>query len=102
MESFVTNLIKRPFKFFMLCMVLYMASQSFIVGAFVTVVGLSFLYHRAMVWNKAVPAAPKVSMPDTQSKSKHESHQVGDPLEQPYERSAVVTPLRRAGTHDRS
>ncbi|MGX6566059.1 hypothetical protein [Cupriavidus necator] len=101
MESFVANLIKRPFKFFMLCMVLYMASQSFIVGAFVTVVGLSFLYHRAMAWNKAVPAAPKVSMPDT-SKSKHEVQQVVDPLEQPYERSAVVTPIRRTGTHDHS
>lgn len=101
MESVVTNLIKRPFKFFMLCMVLYMASQSFIVGSFVTVVGLSFLYHRAMAWNKAIPAAPKVSMPDMQSKSKHETQQMAEP-EKLYERSAVVTPIRRTGTYDRS
>ncbi|AQV99460.1 hypothetical protein BJN34_36925 (plasmid) [Cupriavidus necator] len=101
MESFVTNLIKRPFQFFMLCMVIYMASQSFIVGAFVTVVGLSYLYHRVMTWNKAVPAAPKVSMPDIQSKSEHDAQQMAEP-EQPYERSAVVTPLRRTGTYDRS
>lgn len=102
MESFVTNLIKRPFKFFMLCMVLYMASQSFIVGALVTVVGLSFLYHRVIAWNKAIPAAPKVSMPDIQSKSKHEAQEMAEPKQQPYERSAVVTPIRRTGTYDRS
>ncbi|MFC4524706.1 hypothetical protein [Cupriavidus pinatubonensis] len=101
MESVVTNLIKRPFKFFMFCMVLYMATQSFIVGAFVTVVGLSFLYHRAMAWDKAVPAAPTVSMPDSQSKSKHQAHEMAEP-EKRYERSAVVTPLHRTGTYDRS
>ncbi|ODV40539.1 hypothetical protein AWV79_06855 [Cupriavidus sp. UYMMa02A] len=97
MESFVPNLIKRPFQLLMLCMVLYVASQSFIVGAFVAVVGISFLYHRAVAWNKAIPAAPKVSMPDDMSKSKQEAQP-----ERLYERSAVVTPIRRTGTHDQS
>ncbi|SPK77434.1 conserved protein of unknown function (plasmid) [Cupriavidus taiwanensis] len=101
MESFVTNLIKRPFQLFMFCMVLYVASQSFIVGAFVTVVGLSFLYHRGVAWSKAIPAAPKVSMPDNLSKSKPEAEEMPEP-ECQYERSAVVTPIRRTGTHDRS
>lgn len=101
MESFVTNLIKRPFQLLMFCMVLYMASQSFIVGAFVTVVGLSFLYHRGVAWTKAIPAAPKVSMPDDVSKSKPDVELMAEP-ERQYERSAVVTPIRRTGTHDRS
>ncbi|RWA55698.1 hypothetical protein AU476_06195 [Cupriavidus sp. UYMSc13B] len=102
MEFFVTNLIKRPFKLFMLCMVLYAASQSFIVGLFVAVVGVSFLYYRAVAWSKAVPAAPKVSMPGPSSNSKQESQPTVERREQPYERSAVVTPIRRTGTHDRS
>ncbi|CAG2159710.1 hypothetical protein [Cupriavidus numazuensis] len=99
MESFATNLIKRPFKLFMFCMVLYTASQSLIVGAFVTVVGLSFLYHR-FIGNKAIPAAPKVSMPDQRSQSMPEVPR--EPERPQYERSAVVTQFPRTGTHDRS
>lgn len=103
MESFVNNAFKRPFKLFMLCMVLYMASQSFVVGTFVSIVGISYLWHRFTGRSNVVPAAPKVSMPEQSVKSKPQAeHQQAEPPEQSYERSAVVTPFRRTGTHDRS
>ncbi|SDD57646.1 hypothetical protein SAMN05216345_111109 [Cupriavidus sp. YR651] len=102
MESFANNLIKRPLKLFMLCMVLYLATQSFVVGLFVAVVGLSFLYQKAVAWSQVVPAAPKVSTPDYQSSSKPEVQQMFVQPELQYERSAVVTPIRRTGTHNRS
>lgn len=100
--EFFTDLIKRPFKLLMLCMVLYLASQSFVVGLFVAIVAVSFMYQKVVAIGRTVPAAPKVSMPDYPSKSKPEAPQPEKQPEQQYERSAVVTPIRKTGTHDRS
>lgn len=102
MESFANNLIKRPLKLLALAMVLYLASQSFIVGVFVTIVAFFFLKEKAIQWSKVVPAAPKVSMPDVPAKPQATAEQPAQPPEKQYERSAVVTPIRRTGTHDRS
>ncbi|ELA00350.1 hypothetical protein ACUXQ2_006392 [Cupriavidus metallidurans] len=102
MESFANNLIKRPLKLLALAMVLYLASQSFIVGLFVAVVGFFYLKEKAIQWSKVVPAAPKVSMPDASAKPQATAEQPVRPPEKQYERSAVVTPIRRTGTHDRS
>lgn len=101
MES-LANLIKRPFQLVMLCMVFYLASKSFVVGVFVTIVGASFLYQKLVSFNRSVPAAPKVSMPDYPSKSKPMAPQPEEQPEHHYERSAVVTPIRRTGTDNRS
>nr|WP_315591831.1 hypothetical protein [uncultured Cupriavidus sp.] len=100
--EFLTNLVKRPLQLLLLCMVLYLASKSFVVGLFVAIVGVSFLYSKAVSFNRSVPAAPKVSMPDYPSKSKPQTPQPEEQPEQQYERSAVVTPIRRTGTHDHS
>nr|WP_315597956.1 hypothetical protein [uncultured Cupriavidus sp.] len=102
MESIANNLIKRPLKLFIWAMLLYVASQSFIVGLFVAVVGFFYLKEKAIQWSKVVPAAPKVSMPDAPAKSQATVEQPAQPPEKQYERSAVVTPIRRTGTHDRS
>lgn len=101
MESFANNAIKRPFKLFMFCMVLYIASQSFIVGVFIGFVGLSYLYHRFIAIGNKTPAAPKVSMPESAERPKAPTAPA-EPPEQQYERSAVVTPIRRTGTDRRS
>ncbi|XQM39488.1 Copper transporter (plasmid) [Cupriavidus sp. H19C3] len=95
-------LVKRPLQLLALCMVLYLASQSFPVGVFVTIVGISYLYNKAVLTSRSVPAAPKVSMPDSPSRPKADAPQAEEQPEQRYERSAVVTPLRRTGTDNRS
>lgn len=101
MSSF-SDLIKAPIRLLLFCMVLYLASKSFPVGVFVTIIGLSYLYQRLVSFNRTVPAAPKVSMPDYPSNAKPKAPLVDVPPEQEYERSAVVTPIRRTGTHHRS
>ncbi|WP_020206972.1 hypothetical protein [Cupriavidus sp. WS] len=101
MESFVNNAIKRPFKLFMFCMVLYLASQSLIVGIFLTIVATSWLYHRFIALGSKTPAAPKVSMPESTERAKA-PEAVVEPPELQYERSAVVMPIRRTGTARRS
>ncbi|CAG9186913.1 hypothetical protein [Cupriavidus pampae] len=101
MES-LAYLVKRPLQLLVLCMVLYLASQSFPVGLFVTVVGVSYLYNKAISSSRSVPAAPKVSMPDYPSTLKSEAPQPEEQPEQLYQRSAVVTPIRRTGTNNRS
>ena len=52
MES-LANLIKRPFQLVMLCMVFYLASKSFVVGVFVTIVGASsfFSFHSVFLFS---------------------------------------------------
>nr|WP_315595573.1 hypothetical protein [uncultured Cupriavidus sp.] len=100
--EFISDLIKRPIKLLLLCMVLYLASKSLVVGLFVAIVGASFLYQKVASFNRTVPAAPKVSTPDYTSKSKPHEPQPEEHPEQQYERSAVVTPFRRSGTYDRS
>ncbi|TDF58127.1 hypothetical protein [Cupriavidus sp. L7L] len=102
MESFANNLIKRPLKLFAFCMALYLASQSFIVGVFIAVVAFFYSKEKTLQWSRAVPAAPKVSMPEHTSMPKPSHDQPAEPSERKYERSAVVTPIRRTGTHDRS
>ncbi|WP_439672820.1 Copper transporter (plasmid) [Cupriavidus necator] len=102
MESFANNLIKRPLKLFAFCMALYLASQSLIVGVFVAAIAFFYLKEKALQWSRAVPAAPKVSMPEHNSTPKPSHDQPAEPSERKYERSAVVTPIRRTGTHDRS
>lgn len=105
MESFAENLIKRPLKLAGLCVVLYLASQSFLVGVFVAAVAIFFLKEKAVQWSKVVPAAPKVSMPEHASSPKAAAAQPAketEPTERLYERTAVVPPIRRTGTHDRS
>jgi len=102
MESFANNLIKRPLKLLAWAMALYVASQSFIVGAFVAAVVFFYLKEKAMRWSKVVPAAPKVSTPDASVKPQATADQHAQPPEKQYARSAVVTPIRRTGTHDRS
>ncbi|MBP0624748.1 hypothetical protein [Cupriavidus consociatus] len=102
MESFAKNMISRPLKLSAFCMALYLASQSFIVGVFFAAVGFFYLKEKVLQWGKAVPAAPKVSMPEHDSKRKPTNDQVAESPEQKYARSAVVTPIRRTGTHDRS
>lgn len=100
--DFLSNLVKRPIQLLVLCMVLYLASMSFVVGVFVTIIGTSFLYQKLLSFNRTVPAAPKVAMPDSPSKPRPQMPQPMEQPEQQYERSAVVTPIRRTGTHDRS
>ncbi len=97
----LAHLVKRPLQLLVLCMVLYLASQSFPVGVFVTVVGISFLYNKAVNSSRSIPAAPKVSMPDYPSKPKADAPQPEEQPERKYERSAVVTPIRRTGTDNR-
>ncbi|WP_244789465.1 hypothetical protein [Cupriavidus pauculus] len=99
--SSLSDLIKAPIRLLLFCMVIYLASKSFPVGVFVTIIGLSYLYQRLVAFNRSVPAAPKVSVPDYPSKTKPQTPQPEDQPEQ-YERSAVVTPFRRTGTNDRS
>ncbi|CAG9186008.1 hypothetical protein [Cupriavidus pampae] len=101
MES-LANLFKRPLQLLVICMVVYLASKSFPVGVFVTVVGISYLYNKAVNSSRSIPAAPKVSMPDYPTKSKPEAPQPEEQPERKYERSAVVTPIRRTGTDNRS
>lgn len=100
--SSLSDLIKAPLRLLLFCMVVYLASKSFAVGVFVTIIGLSYLYQRLASFNRTVPAAPKVSMPDYPSSAKPKAPLAEDPPEQEYERSAVVTPIRRTGTLHRS
>ena len=101
MESFANNLIKRPLKLLAWSLALFAASQSFIVAMFVSAVLFFYLKEKAVQWSKVVPAAPKVSTPDTPAERKATPVQPAQPPETQYERSAVVTPIRRTGTHDR-
>lgn len=102
MESFANNLIKRPLKLCAWAIALYAASQSFIVGMFVCAVLFFYLKEKAVQWSKVVPAAQKVSMPDRPAETQTQTAPPAQPPEQQYERSAVVTPIRRTGTHGRS
>jgi len=102
--EYLPNLVKRPLQLLAICLVLDLATKSFVVGLLVAIVGASFLYNKIASFNRTVPAAPKVSMPDYPSKSKPQAAQPEDQPEQQYEyeRSVVVTPIRRTGTDDRS
>lgn len=100
-ESFMSNLIKRPFKLFMLCMVLYVASQSIIVGVFVAVLGMHFLYRQVLGQKQEAINANQAAKSDPSVKSKLEP-KVEAGFDMAYERSAVVTPIRRTGTQNRS
>jgi hypothetical protein len=102
MESFATNLIKRPLKLLAWSLALFAASQSFIVAMFVSAVLFFYLKEKAVQWSKVVPAAPKVAMPEKSADAQTSVGQTPQPPEKQYERSAVVTPIRRTGTHDRS
>ncbi|MWL91427.1 hypothetical protein [Cupriavidus sp. SW-Y-13] len=102
MESFANNLIKRPLKLFAWAMALYAASQSFLVAMFLTAVLFFFLKEKAVQWSKVVPAAPKVATPEKAADKEPSVGESTQPPEKQYERSAVVTPIRRTGTHDRS
>ncbi|MBY4898662.1 hypothetical protein [Cupriavidus sp. AU9028] len=97
MESFFSNLIRRPFKLFMLCSVLYVASQSFIVGFFVAVVALHHLYRLAFAPGKASVTGSQASVAAASTGATPAATARAD-AEPSYERSAVVTPIRRAGT----
>ncbi|WP_059414485.1 hypothetical protein [Cupriavidus basilensis] len=101
MESFANNAIKRPFKLFMFCMVLYLAAQSIVVGAFLAIVGTSWLYHRFIAFASKTPAAPKVSTPEPAKRDKP-PQAVVESAEKQYEHSAVVMSIRRTGTDRRS
>lgn len=101
MESVISNLIKRPFKLFMLCMVLYVASESIIVGVFVAVVGMHYLYRKVFGLTKGAVNATQAAKSDPSAKPKQEPN-VEVEFDVAYERSAVVTPIRRTGTHNRS
>ncbi|WP_354676597.1 hypothetical protein [Cupriavidus plantarum] len=102
MESFANNLIKRPLKLLAWAVALYLASQSFIVGMFFCAVAFFFFKEKVTQWSKTVPAAPKVSTPDpAASRSSVTDDAVSRPEPQ-YARSAVVTPIRRTGTSNRS
>jgi len=98
MESFV-DLVKTPLKLLMYCLVLYVAAQSAVVGFFVFIAFASVMYHRIKKIGSTIPAAPKVSMPDYPSKSKAQAQPPVEPVAPAYEGSAVVTPIRRAGSY---
>lgn len=99
--SSLSELIKTPIRLLLFCMVIYLASKSLMVGVFVTIIGLSYAYQRLMSFNRTIPAAPKVSMPDYPSHGKSQEPNPADQSEHEYERSAVVTPIHRTGTHNR-
>ncbi|RZT35397.1 hypothetical protein [Cupriavidus agavae] len=101
MESFANNLIKRPLKLCAWAMALYVASQSIIVAMFVMAVLFFYLKEKAVQWSKVVPAAPKVATSD-KPESKTSIVEPTRPPETQYERSAVVTPIRRTGSDNRS
>lgn len=102
MESFANNLIKRPLKLLAWSLALFAASQSFIVAMFVSAVVFFYLKEKAVQWSKVVPAAPKVATPKKPVDSRESAADTAQPPVKQYERSAVVTPIRRTGTHDRS
>ncbi|WP_066733010.1 hypothetical protein [Cupriavidus sp. D384] len=102
MESFAKNLIKRPLQLLAWSLALFVASQSFIVAMFFSAVVFFYLKEKATQGKKVVPAAPKVATPENAADSKPAAVEPTTPPEKQYARSAVVTPIRRTGTHDRS
>lgn len=101
-ESFVQRAITSPLRLVCYAMVLYMASQSFVVGGLLALIACSWLYHKIVGDSAKVPAAPDVIVKKPQASPMTETTvQEPEVTQNRYAKSAVVMPFPRTGTHNR-
>ncbi|WP_042303612.1 hypothetical protein [Paraburkholderia kururiensis] len=111
LNPFFRDVLKSPGKLLLLCLVVYLASTSFVVGLFLaTAVGAKLvqtLKRKAKALEAAEAEAERARAEAERVAAEKALKQAADTDTQPaaaaptrqYARSAVVIPLKRTGTH---
>lgn len=116
LKLFVADVMKSPGKLLALCFVVYLAAMSFFVGLFLFLVAIHWVRKQIMLKAKAFEAAEAEAARERANEVREQALKAtAKPAEQvapasvavaqvtpvrQYARSAVVTPIKKTGTHD--
>lgn len=118
LELLFKHLFRSPGKLLALCLVVYLAAQSFFVGVFLAIVAARWVHKHLVLKAKALEAAEADAARELADKAREQAQAAAaqksagaatpaaevataaSPVQRQYAKSAVVIPMKKTGTRD--